>query len=752
MSLDLSLSLTMSQRKGSSAPVTYTAPFYSDFAGATGGIDGYAATNGLLFSAIIQPAAADTSPTKSGVRLSGDGKIIGQSGGANYVFQYAGRQNTAISGAQRRQTAWRIFNDLITRMHVGFSGTPAKNHVAVTVGANGALSAMSVRATVNGTQLANNAIAANTTRNVGDAAAFAEDFSGANRRVTLKLNGRALCAPFDMTAAGSMASLIFTEMHGFEASAQTSSSKTVDDMWIWDPDAEAFLEVNMPNHTVQRETNGDIVVNLRGTYGGASLAGIHATYQKEVAGVVSNITGYVDIPLTTFSAAAGSWSGTLRILSADVQAPGYLKLDRTDMTGGVACPAYTPRFWRAIVSLTSGQSLGENATIAGGTALVTQTALTTGAQEVHAGTEANYPSLLYNNRSNPPVANSANAVQQAAMLTMSGEVACATINGARGGSNTGERSTFGTNLDLSIRETITRAGGNFEYADDWSGPYDGSFTSAQFQANLTKQYFGVGGYSDMIGHSYKVVVNPTTADWADNNTGKVGGSDDHIELIRRAGGWELPLNDARFVPGIFMLDASHNNGAQEFHWNIDWSAEQRRRTAIHTPWALGLGSGRDLRGPSLAATGHIIVNDHTLRLFLNMNGFDGLAFTNTAEASAFHGGIQVDATSSAFGARIWPTSNVVNAIVAGVGSIDLVFAGTPFVGGTAWVRCMHGGNPLCPLQAPAALLAWRGGSNPSMFYGTKTGETQIIGPGIPLRPYWSDLGAGGTPQDFVVVT
>lgn len=482
----------------------------------------------------------------------------------------------------------------------------------------------------------------------------------------------------------------------------------IDSMEVGDPAASAMIWVVHPGKIASRKfwaSSNDVLVNLRGFYSGTAPTSLVATVVN--ADTEANITGYVETPLSSFTASGGVWTGNITIAAAD--APDslrfFVRVARLGLIASAKAFGHTPVLRPGVIVAMYGQSLmtelwqtttavvftppANGWSVDGSTDGSVGDPTTSLGRRVHA---ANTTSTL---GKTTRIGTYMQSIAAGLMTHSSIEV----ITGGQGGQDNTKRvpgdasgiySALSDGILMARDVTVLlENGGTFEITDG-NGTYGGTFSSAQAATYKTQLVTIVQNIEAQVGHAIFVILGGCPA--VDNT-----GNDSEAQQLARAR-WELTQDNGglsgiqRFYQGGYGFDVQHKS-LDQYHLvsTAGGYPEIARRYGYDIARVLGYTTASRL-GPTIAG----VVRDSatSITVNFNLNGASAVEVANTAYASIFNGGLWFSDNDTAFGAGNikQPTAVTINAVVSLQQSITFTFAANSFPS-TCYVRGPWGQNP-----------------------------------------------------------
>lgn len=719
MSLGLNLGLTLGMRASGSSFVAPTAPIFYDFLTGEGWTAGTSNTiNGLNGFTTLQDlsGAGSSAAVKTNTTA---GYLFGTS--ANSAW-HAAKSITTGSGWYRATVIGTCSLEMHRNM-VGSSDTFIG--LRLVTGVTGALSTSSLRV-VNGSTT-NIGLAASATVQAGDVYEFETDASG--MRLLPFMNGRQLTLSTTVPVAGyDISALTITGKHGLIGNV--SATGAVDDMEFGDASLHGRIRLYQPARVVQREANGDVILNVEGTYTASTPAALKYNITTSAGVAVQTAQ-----PLLSPVIAAGSFSGKTSSFTPSASTKYVLTVYRDDATGanGGIIKAHGPYVLAGEVDASYGQSNMGNSFI--GTTTATYTA------------PANSFTYQTSGISTPDgdaiiVAGVSNTPPAAALSTMGTDysgVPVALVFGAQGSTTIEDRAPVGMTTYsgsaerayYSLLNGIRMAGKGMRYCHWKDGESNANFTALSVgnTGNITSYpttfVLLVNAMDTYNGRAMVYLMSPIGSYGTTNDTGNIA----NWEAMRRAQAKLAYDNPTRVKVSSYTYDLQHDTNQPGLHYSIDsyaifWRRQMRYRDYLESK------SAYHLLGPSIASVAKI--SGTQVDVTINLNTLDSLAIQNASGGSDCRGGLRFSTTSAglAAGAGGDLSCTTVPTLQSSTATTETwrwtltaSTAGTIYVGGPA------GENPFNPANTAATNTNFR--TLACVMSGVKAAEDWVG-----LQPYW----------------
>lgn len=563
---------------------------------------------------------------------------------------------------------------------------------------------------------------------------FREDHSTPGQ-VTMYRNGWQILAPTTLSGNG------ITLSGQFGLIGNTGAS-TLDDIQVVSPATQAWISQKMGGHVWQRNDDGSATWVVRGLYNQDVPTRLVYTLYDLSTGSEVAVTGHTDKVVSastghSFTASAGVFGFEFTVASGLLGGAGpfVLKVVRDRLTGGGQSVSFSPSRWLGDTILAAGQSLAVGSSRQAATTSPTYTAPANSFWIAGEPTNVStlgadytrYETTLNNDTTATAFAQAWCATTGKAICLASGGVSAQPIANRK----------VGTASHNALIEAHERGGYRCLFIEHTDGQSDlGNVTNYNTDFNAI--------YDDMAarnGGSIRVLLNPIAAGWA------AAAQDETWQEMRR-NHWKLCQdNPTKYFLGAFTLDIQHTlvSGQEALHLDNNGYGEMRRRAAWAGLKARGLVAN-DRNGPSMASVTRI--DDHTVDVWFDLNGFDSLSLLNTAYAGEYHGGLMFSTGSAKSGGTIavkkYPTGATVDASPTGTQQkIRFTFPNGTFPG-SVYVWAGYGRNPFNPTDDGLTTnpINRDFANKASMIVGVKSGE-----PNVGLRPrYTADA------SDYIMAT
>jgi hypothetical protein len=586
-----------------------TAPFTDEFNGTAG-------TN-LAGRTVGGVTYLTGSGTASHVQVDGSGHLNGNGSGSGtfitiappgmnewwvtrYLAPNSAWASTGNVGASFGRDHWFTDKGLYNGFTVYCTCLP-NTLTSFTVGAVRAASANTMNGAVTGS---GTGTGSNIMLAPGDNLSTRYTYPGGVPSFSVYLNGDLVRSGFSQANSPLSNNGVFAPMRGDELNG------LLDAIVIGDPKINGLISVRMPYHVLQLNPDGSITQTIDGDYSGPIPTGM--AFSLKDTSTETIISGMTSVPLTSFTASAGHWSGVMSIPAAKVAAAMQIQVERTSGLVSGTSYAWSPVVRAGDVSGCTGQSLCQlmHNTATG----VNVTARTTyytvdGSPVGNSGVEM---------RIINPVASAIPAAFMEALDLQAGGPS------AEQWHMTGNGATFlhdrlpggSSGIWEAAVASWNKGGNNFQTYFDLSGHYEvqvegtaGAMDPTNrttFKADLVTQY---GNMRTQVGHDFGYIVVPMGA------LSFASARDNKSMDLRRAQIEVIRANPTYYREGPPTWDLQHDGEIYHLANSLTGFGEQARRMAYSTAKYRGYVTC-DRNGPMIE--GVTRVDDHTVDVFLDM--------------------------------------------------------------------------------------------------------------------------------------
>jgi hypothetical protein len=511
---------------------------------------------------------------------------------------------------------------------------------------------------------------------------------------------------------------------------------------VGDPNTQAMITMVHPGKTAQVkfwDGSNDTFVRLGGNYSQGPPRTLIATVYNADTGAA--VAGYTGIPVASYTASNGNWSGNLTIKTASTPSRFYVEVERRDTfrkNASARALAWTPVLRPGWVVAGWGQSLmtqfWQNSTTATYTP-PTNSFSADGSTDAFAAIVEDFRISHSATTTQNPNSVRSHMLMLATLSSVAGHSNFTFIRGGFGGKDEIDRdigSTIWDSFIVGIRDMATDVGvvisngGTFEIDNQGLSHYSNTWTPTQAATQKARIVAQVKYIEAIVGHPIIWLLPGPPA--KESNAQSVQANAYYrmlTEMVRHNGvtSADFPDGVQRFYLGSACLDLQGNT-TDSYHkaGTADGFGEMGRRYGYDLAKLMGYTSVSRI-GPSIASVAK--QSSNTIRVYFDLNGANDIDLINAAQAGTYLGGSFAAGDfrgglgfydSTCCTTELVPTGWSKGTAAGGQNYIDFTFASLPT---TTVVRGPYGQNPFNRTGNGTATTGIRG--------NMMTGASKVVG-------------------------